>query len=504
MKKYAIPVLLSLSLLSAPALQGQQPERDLIPPGGQTQKVPYKRVPVKVTHSYLPGKPSTTPPATQRLAMAPNSYPAGHTPGKLDVSRGGAAVYSIPLKLPPGIEGVAPKLGLSYNSQAGDGIAGYGWNLAGISSIRRVAATPIRDGFKGSIHFDSNDRFALDGQRLLLKSGTSGEAGAVYQTENQSNLKIKSLNDHQFLVTYPNGSRAWYRSNSRYHLSYPIERWEDAQGNFITYTYAESDRVMHISEIQYGSNGGDAPTDQIKFTYRSRSRPETSYTHGIPFINSYLLDSIAVYGKDNLLRKYALGYDHPGSTRDSRLGYDRLTSVQEFNGAGQALEPNNFSYPSAGTGMSKTVCKSRLTPRFINEVDRMVVGDYDGNGKTDVLYYDQGLYSDYRDGKLNILLGAGDKSVSSAYQINLGNFDYASASTILSTNNHVLDRQAISVVFEDYRQSEDSNLKVKNYTMAAYGPAFYYQKTISVPSKIESYCGTGRYVDYTYHKIPKD
>ena len=48
----------------------------------------------------------------------------GRTAGELAVSATGAATYSVPLTLPPGIGEVVPSLALTYNSQAGDGIAG--------------------------------------------------------------------------------------------------------------------------------------------------------------------------------------------------------------------------------------------------------------------------------------------------------------------------------------------------------------------------------------------
>jgi hypothetical protein len=43
---------------------------------------------------------------------------AGHTPGEFSVSPGGAANYSIPIQLPPGVAGLVPSLSLSYRSQS--------------------------------------------------------------------------------------------------------------------------------------------------------------------------------------------------------------------------------------------------------------------------------------------------------------------------------------------------------------------------------------------------
>src|SRR5690349_15177406 len=69
----------------------------------------------------------------------------GSTAGTLRVSEGGAAEYSIPIRVPPGLGGIEPKIGLSYNSMAGNGLLGVGWNVNGLSAITRCAQTVAQD-----------------------------------------------------------------------------------------------------------------------------------------------------------------------------------------------------------------------------------------------------------------------------------------------------------------------------------------------------------------------
>jgi hypothetical protein len=114
------------------------------------------------------------------------------TPGNFRVSETGAAVYEIPIKVPPGLAGMEPKLSLVYNSQSGNGLLGVGWSLQGLSAITRCPRTMAQDGVRGGVNYDSNDRFCLDGQRLMAVSGTYGADGTEYRTERESFTKITS------------------------------------------------------------------------------------------------------------------------------------------------------------------------------------------------------------------------------------------------------------------------------------------------------------------------
>ena len=125
---------------------------------------------------------------TQALAA---TSPVGATPGQFRVAESGAATY-IPIALPPGTAGMQPALSLNYNSQSGNGLLGVGWSLGGLSAITRCPQTQAQDGVRGSVNYDSNDRFCLEGQRLIVVSGIYGADGAEYRTEIESYSRIVS------------------------------------------------------------------------------------------------------------------------------------------------------------------------------------------------------------------------------------------------------------------------------------------------------------------------
>lgn len=111
------------------------------------------------------------------------SYLVGATQGTFNVNALGGATYTIPLQVPEGVGGFAPALSLTYSSNSGNGIAGFGWNIGGLSAITRSPKTYYHDGSCVGVDLTSTDRLSLDGQRLICVSGTYGANNSLYRTE---------------------------------------------------------------------------------------------------------------------------------------------------------------------------------------------------------------------------------------------------------------------------------------------------------------------------------
>nr|VFK21688.1 MAG: virulence plasmid B protein [Candidatus Kentron sp. LPFa] len=82
----------------------------------------------------------------------------GSIPGQLSVQQG-AAVYTIPIEVPPGVAGMQPDQAITYNSNAGNGLLGVGFSLSGLSTITRCGQTIAQDGAKAGVYYDDRDRF---------------------------------------------------------------------------------------------------------------------------------------------------------------------------------------------------------------------------------------------------------------------------------------------------------------------------------------------------------
>lgn len=423
---------------------------------------------------------------------------AGSTAGSFSVSLTGAANYSIPVMIPPGIKDVAPNISISYTSQGASGLAGWGWNLSGLSTISRIPATKYYDNKHDGIDF-KDDRFSIDGQRLILKSGTYGASGSVYQTENYSNVKViaygtspygSTYGPSYFIVYYPNGTRAWYGNsgNSRSRLEWAIFRWQDPQGNYVDYNYQSDNGLLSIKTIKYGGRiGGTSPTNQINFTYTTRSRPENVFVGEYSFKRTNLLRSIQITTSGSQYRKYELTHS------TTSLGYQRLTSVKEYNAQNKALRPITFGYETTSAWIP-TRKEARVYPGFDYKTSDLIVGDYDGDGRTDAIYYNKNTRT-----KLHMNTRLYEQT-SFAFPITTEKFSDVFSSTILSWNNKILSQQAVTTVREtsSYNAST-SSVRFRTFAMAAYGPVHQYDKVWTTSKyRTDNYCGST-----SYYTIPK-
>ncbi len=355
-----------------------------------------------------------------------NSSEVGVTEGQLSVSLSGAANYSIPIAVPPGINGVVPQLSLTYDSQSGNGQAGYGWNISGISSIKRIPSTKYHDNIIDPADTDNLDRFALDGQRLVVKTGTTGVYGAIgtiYELENYSNIKITSFVDNVslqytyggngFLVEYPDGSKAKY--SLKWSQNYNIDYWENAQGIRINYDYELTGiDSLKISSISYGNSN----QNRIDFIYKNRLRNETGFTATSQNSSEFkILSEIKVTGNSVAFRNYVLNYDA------TALGYERLISITEKSGDNsKSYNPTVFTYDTTPETITYNPIQTNVNISNISfRNSNSISGDFDGDGKMDFIMYPT-TGSDAKQ-KYWLFKGINTGSTNIGFQDNIGAFE---------------------------------------------------------------------------------
>lgn len=379
-----------------------------------------------------------------------NSTEVGVTEGQLSVSLTGGATYNIPIAVPPGINGIVPQVSLSYNSQGGNGLAGYGWNISGVSVITRIPTTKFHDNTIDAVDFNNLDRFAFDGQRLIVKNGTTGAYGAngtVYETESFSNVQITSYGVHPsganygpayFIVQYPDGSIAHYGNSttSRSLTDWAITYWENPQGVRISYNYVLSDNNLSIASIKYGTLTTTAPINEISFVYKTRVRPEQAYIGGQSFLRSTILSEIKVKGNNIGFRNYLLTHE------TTTLGYERLKSITEKSGDNsKSFNPTVFNYETTNYDnlfhISNPIQLNVNNLNFTNSSN--ISGDFNGDGKMDfILYPTTGADAKKKYWLFNDIQGTG-MNIGSEH--NVGSFIDIFPMSWLSWNNKLMPSQ---------------------------------------------------------------
>lgn len=356
---------------------------------------------------------------TEQISSGGNLL-GGGTRASFSTDAQGAATYTIPIQVPPGTGGMQPQLSLNYSSQGGNGILGQGFSISGIPSITREGATIARDGFSGAVNYDANDRFEIEGNRIInIDSEEGGYTGdsTEFRSEIDSWNRIIASGDScgngpcSFTVTLKNGTVLAFgtASNSRIEavgdsfkdggLEGSVRTWllssvTDLNGNSMNYTYSDvavetdgdtiSETVgmgeYYPLSISYTLNSNLPATRLVQFFYASRPDAITQFAGGASVTTAARLTDIQTAlidysGDTTLVKEYVLAYDS-----SSMLGFSRLASIQEKTGTGDYLPPITMKWSEGPNGFSTdTVSWGEI---FNNSG---WVGDFNGDGRTDLL-----------------------------------------------------------------------------------------------------------------------
>ena len=312
--------------------------------------------------------------------------------GTANVSPTGAAVYSVAINAPKGAGNLMPSIGIAYNSQAGNGLAGFGCNITGISAITRGMKDDWHDSTVGGITYASNDAYYLDGKRLMLKSGTAGQDGAVYAPDGEPLTEVtfhgsgtsvyftvdahdgmtyeygKTASERQMLYS-PSAIAAWYISKA----SNPL-------GQAITYQYNTQNLYLYPLTINYG---GD---NTIVFEYENR--PDT-ISFALRNTRGYIckrLKKIKTKAGSSVFRTYNFSYNATSDASTTKLS--RLTSIHETGENGLSSHDLTASWNYL-PNYSPTCQAMNVEMPALNEslvLDKSyVAGDLNGDGFDDII-----------------------------------------------------------------------------------------------------------------------
>ena len=325
--------------------------------------------------------------SAQSIVATPSNELVGKTEDEFMVTPMGQASYEIPIPALPGTGGMTPKLSVSYNSSTKTGLLGYGFDLKGLSIISRVPRNKFNDGSIGCVDFSANDRFALDGARLIQTSIASSVR--EFSTENKNFSKIISYgvyeNPDSFVVKTKDGLKFLYLPNTKVldssssgnALFWMVTRVEDTNGNFFTVSYTGNNAYQEIYPIRIDYTGNASaslqPYASIRFNYEDTPDSASTYIHGVEVRRSKCIQRISLYSGEVQKKRFEFSYS---LTSHKKL----LSQITEYAANGDSLRPTAFQWNKVENLGLHQSCYNHTS--LVHKAT-LTVGDYNGDGKAD-------------------------------------------------------------------------------------------------------------------------
>lgn len=322
------------------------------------------------------------------------SYSVGSIPLVDGVSPSGARIYSIPVTTAPGNK-LVPSVSLSYNSQAGEGLVGYGWDIGGLSSIRLTNKNQYYHGeYKAAVASAADAVFSLDGEPLVTNANSTQAPYTLITARSKVLVRAEyNVSGYiaRFIALYPDGRRAVFGHdlNVAYNLpSYPVTEISDALGNKITFLYSidSSNSNDYITQIRYGYDAAGNHHAEINFSYLFQPPHVMRYYAGKSMYIHCRISEIESRADNNLLHRYSLTYENTDNVY-------LLTQVDCQNSAEDSLPPLCFEYGADSGQPSFNYIYKNNYPIILSQA--FVSGDRD-------LVFKRGKFApnDYNDGVL--------------------------------------------------------------------------------------------------------
>ena len=319
--------------------------------------------------------------------------------GTVGVTATGGASYSVQVQVPKGVGDLQPSIALTYNSQAGNGIVGWGCNITGISVITRGVKNYLYGETPQGIKYTVSDALYMDGRRLILKTGNEGTNGAVYSPEGEPFTTVtlhgsSTSTDSWFEadtndgMTYEFGhatgtQQTTLASSSQVPFAWYISKGSNTLGQTIIYQYLTADRYLYPQTVSYG---GD---NSVTFEYEARTDTISFALNGQRVYVGRRLKSITAKAGSSVYRTYTMTYDSSSdasTTKFSRMTY--ITETGEYgNGSRKITLEWNHLPPYSPTSSSPAVTLPQNNLLHDYEERYFTAGDLNGDGFSDIVQF---------------------------------------------------------------------------------------------------------------------
>ncbi|KLO12437.1 hypothetical protein SCHPADRAFT_941193 [Schizopora paradoxa] len=278
----------------------------------------------------------------------------GTLPAKHTVDPNGSLNIDVPIQLPP--SNLDPGISFSYHSASQDmGDMGPGWVIRGLAVIERVGATKVQDGFLGSVNYDANDRFTLNGSRLM----SIGNGQYRYEIEQWSKIVASGSdqsNPDYWTEYLPDGSYRVFGQTTDSNIKaqgsttatrvWALCEYVDAFTNHVSYAYnSETDTgAYYISSIDYGGNNSLSMQHQrnVTFTYETRPDVFTRFVGGHKIYSDKRLASMTSSVNGGVVHTHTINYSLAPLTARSRV-----QSISLSDASSATVNPLSFDWNDA-------------------------------------------------------------------------------------------------------------------------------------------------------------
>ena len=287
----------------------------------------------------------------------------------------GSANLQYAFEMPPARNGMAPSLGISYNSDGGNGWLGHGWDLSvpsitldtrwGVPRYNTEEETETYS-LSGSMLSTMDDNGAMSvahrGDRIARKADRQfytrqgGDFSRIIRKGDSPANYYWEVTDKQGVVYTYGGEGAVLKGtitdingNTREVISeWKLRRVEETHGDWIEYEYTAVDepvrggltaKAIYLSKVSASNAEGDGPHTVVTLTGEKQKRQKTNNArYGYLTSSNRLLEKVSIEFMGEELRSYAFSYV------DGAFHKDMLESVRQYDDSGKEFAFQTFDY----------------------------------------------------------------------------------------------------------------------------------------------------------------
>lgn len=279
----------------------------------------------------------------------------------------GAVSHTIPISVPPGRNGMAPELKLTYDDSNNNGLLGARW---------KIVLEEIRRSNKWGVVYSDDD---------YIHETSAGAKELVSKGGNEYGTKIEETFSRYFnettsgwLVVSREGTRYYYGRTSASRIDngskvykWALDRIEDTNGNALEVTYEKNEGQLYPLRIDYDANNA------VEFVWQSRPDTIIDMKPGWKVTTTRRLEKIITYGNDQVAKIFTFSYErHPNS------GQSRLITFQQHSAdESVSLPAHTFTWENGGNGSYDSIPVFNMSR---GNTTRMYFEDINGDGLTDI------------------------------------------------------------------------------------------------------------------------